>query len=157
MIWDYDDSGNITNVSFMGFINKSHVMSNGMRVSYVAYMDYSQYPRFNAIGSNKTGIFSTPSVCFKMIAEPSYAIGPMNEDNSLQLTVSGFGKTDSSRGYVRYVSGTVSGTIGCGCLEYGHTSPTRLIGMWGWTDIVEDVAAVCGTWRMQLNRKKSGR
>lgn len=157
MIWDYDDFGNITNVTFRNFINKTHVMSTGAHVSYKTYLDYTQYPRFNAIGSNKTGLFTTPSVCFKIAAEPSYSIGELDEDNALYITLSGFGKTDKKRRYVRYISGNVSGTLGCGCTAYGHLSPTRLLGMYGWTDESDDVAGVHGTWKMQINKKKSGR
>ena len=45
------------------------------------------------------------------------------------------------------MSGGVAGQLGCGCMAYGHTSPTRLL-----YDLcmVMDTAAAWGTWRAKL-------
>jgi len=156
MLWHYDSSENLTNVTFKSLVNSKHVMSNGRHVTYDAALGDVVQPRFNIIGSNKTLKFKTPSVCFYLIAEPSYNIGQLDEDNALYVMLSGKGGTAKS-GYVKTLSGNVAGTLGCGCTAYGHMSPTRLIGYYGWINTVDDVAAVYGTWKAKLNKKKSGR
>ena len=55
-----------------------------------------------------------------------------------------------SKKQLKTLSGYAAGTIGCGCMAYGHVSPTRMLGFWGATDIVDDVAAVHGTWTAKL-------
>ena len=146
MVWKYGADGTIESVKFRDFVNITHRMSNGKNVEYsVTLEEDTLFPRFNLIGSNRTRVFKTPSVSFYVSAEPTYSIGAMNEDNSLYVLFSGTG-TSNSKG-VRSLRGTVSGTIGCGCSDYGHLSPTRMIGLGGATDIVDDVASVFGTWK----------
>ena len=141
----YDKNGNLVDVKFCNLINKTHKLSNGKNVTYTTYLDNVMFPRFNAIGSNKTKKFNVASVCFSIAAEPSYNIGEMDEDNGLYLVLAGKGKL-TSNGQLKNLSGYAAGTIGCGCKAYGHVSPTRRIGFYGATDQVDDVAAVYGNW-----------
>lgn len=109
---------------------------NGKRVTYSS--SPCEHVLWHAVGNNKTGVFKVRSVQFQFEAMPSYAIGPVpDEDNSLIVTLAGRcgGSTALLRGYA-------AGQMGCGCTEYGHVSPTRL---WG-QDIPVDTAAVFGTW-----------
>lgn len=144
----YDKTGQLVDVQFKNLVNKKHKLSNGKYVTYTTKLDSAVYPRFNCIGSNKTKVFNTASVCFSIAAEPSYNIGEMNEDNGLYLVLAGKGKI--SKKQLKTLSGYAAGTIGCGCMAYGHISPTRMLGFWGATDIVDDVAAVHGTWTAKL-------
>ena len=144
----YDKSGQLVDVQFKNLVNKKHKLSNGKYVTYTTKLDSTVYPRFNCIGSNKTKEFNTASVCFSIAAEPSYNIGEMNEDNGLYLVLAGKGKI--SKKQLKSLSGYATGTIGCGCMAYGHVSPTRMLGFWGATDIVDDVAAIHGTWSAKL-------
>ena len=89
--------------------------------------------RLNAIGSNKTNKFKTASICFSIIAEPSYNIGEIDEETALYVTLAGKGNINSS-GTMSSAMGYVAGTLGCGCRDYGHVSPTRTIGQHGATD-----------------------
>lgn len=156
MLWHYSENGDLCDVTFTNFVNKTHKLSSGKNVTYTTTLDYdSKWPRFNLIGNNKTEKFKTPSVCFAIVAEPSYNIGELDEDNALYITMSGKGSIASPVGYVRILIGKVAGTIGCGCMAYGHVSPTRKIGIFGATDSVDDVAAVDGIWRAKLNKEKS--
>ena len=67
-------------------------LSNGKYVSYGrTALDKLIWPRFNAIGSNKTGKFKTASICFYIAAEPSYNIGEFDEDNALYVMLAGKG------------------------------------------------------------------
>ena len=144
----YDKSGQLVDVQFKNLVNKKHKLSNGKYVTYTTKLDSTVYPRFNCIGSNKTKEFNTASVCFSIAAEPSYNIGEMNEDNGLYLVLAGKGKI--SKKQLKSLSGYATGTIGCGCMAYGHVSPTRMLGFWGATDIVDDLAAIHGTWSAKL-------
>lgn len=157
MVWDYDTDGNLVEVYFTNMVNKTHRMSNGKNVVYDAQLDDTVFPRFNVIGNNKTCVFNKPSVCFFMVAEPSYSIGELNEDNSLYVLLAGKGTMNMKKHYVQSMSGMVSGTLGCGCADYGHTSPTRRIGRFGATDSVDDVAAVFGNWSARIILKESDR
>lgn len=141
----YDKNGNLVDVKFVSLVNKTHKLSNGKNVTYTTFLDDVMFPRFNAIGSNKTKKFNVASVCFSIAAEPSYNIGEMDEDNGLYLVLSGKGKL-AANGQLKTLSGYAAGTIGCGCKAYGHVSPTRKIGFYGATDQVDDVAAVYGSW-----------
>ena len=104
----------------------------------------------NAIGSNKTNRFKTATLCLSIAAEPSYNIGQFDEDTSLYITISGKG-TINTKGLMSKANGYVAGTLGCGCMAYGHKSPTRTIGYNGVTDTVSDVAAVYGTWTLKFD------
>ena len=150
MVLEFDINGKLCNVEFKDMINKTHKLSNGQNVTYKAILDENGYfPRFCAIGSNKTNRFSTASICFSLAAEPNYNIGEFDEDTSLFVTCSGKGKFNPN-GKLKTVKGYASGTLGCGCMAYGHTSPTRTIGKDGPTDNVTDVASVFGTWSMKI-------
>lgn len=141
-------NGELVDYKFSSFINNTHKLSNGKNVTYRVELDKDAcWPRFNAIGSNKTGLFKTASVCFAIGAEPSYNIGEYDEDTSLFITLAGKGKVSKSGRLT--VSGYAAGSLGCGCMAYGHISPTRRIGKYGATAAVVDVAAVHGTWRMK--------
>ena len=92
MFLDFDANGEICNVEFKDMVNKTHKMSNGKNVTYDAILDEDGYfPRFCAIGSNKTGKFNVASICFSLAAEPNYNIGEFDEDTSLYVTCSGKG------------------------------------------------------------------
>ena len=150
MLLGFDKDGVLVNFRFNNLVNKTHKLSNGNNVTYKALVDYdARFPRFNAIGNNKTNSFKTASICFALAAEPNYNIGEFDEDTSLYITLAGKGTIDS-KGVLRKVSGYAAGTLGCGCMAYGHISPTRTIGYYGATDQVDDVAAVYGTWSLKL-------
>jgi hypothetical protein len=110
------------------------------------------------VGNNLTQVFKTPSVSFSLAMEPSYNIGPLDEDNALYATFSGFGTLNARSGCVRQLRGNLAGTLGCGCMAYGHTSPTRMLWFFGANlSRVVDVAAVWGTWSARLNKSLSDR
>lgn len=137
---------------FENFVNKTHKLSNGENVTYHVEVDEDAcFPKFNAIGNNKTNKFKTASICFAIGAEPSYNIGEYDEDTSLFVTIAGKG-TVHKDGYVSSASGYVAGSLGCGCMAYGHVSPTRKLGRHGATSQVADVAAVHGTWHMKFDK-----
>lgn len=115
----------MSNISFQDIVNYTHKLSNGKNVTYDAYVDDEKPLRVVAIGNNKTKRFNVASLCFSMIAEPSYNIGEVDEDTSLYVTLAGKGIIRN--GKIHSASGNASGTLGCGCYDYGHTSPTRLI------------------------------
>ena len=142
-------------VTIVGLTNITHRI-NGACISYKTTIDEGTfvYPRFNVIGNNRTGIFKTGSVVFYVDADPSYNIGEDMEDNSLLLTLSGRSTTKVVNGRMVFnaVRGYAAGTLGCGCKAYGHTSPTRVMGVEGPTDYVDDVAAVFGSWNMRYKR-----
>ena len=140
-------------------VNKTHKI-NGRNVTYKCRIsEESLYSRWCYIGDNKKDEFKTPSVAFYLEAEPSYNIGEVNEDNALYLLIAGSGI--SSKKKIKgclvpsKLSGKVTGTIGCGCMAYGHVSPTRLIGPCGHYSAISDVASVFGTWTATLNTKYS--
>lgn len=130
-------------VAISGLKNRNYKVA-GNPVAYRTTVD--EYVTWHLVGSNATGVFRKPSVCFGMEAQPSYvyAYEPTN-DNSLVLTLSGKGRSR------RHITGHVAGTLGCGCSDYGHKSPTRVMGPYGRPlDIVVDVAGVSGTWKATL-------
>lgn len=129
-------------------INHTHKLLNGKYVSYDAFLDNEKPMRVVAIGNNKTLKFNIASLCFSMIAEPSYNIGEIDEDTSLYVTLAGKGIIRN--GKIHSASGNVAGTLGCGCYDYGHTSPTHMIWWWGISPYVTDVAAVYGRWSLKL-------
>lgn len=98
---------------------------------------------WHVVGSNKTGVFKTPSVKFSVDANPSYNIGADEPDNTLILTFAGKGTS------WKRLSGYAAGQLGCGCYAYGHTSPTRLL--YDLTTPV-DTAAAWGTWNAKYLR-----
>jgi len=156
MIWEYDESGNLSNVLFTNFVNKTHKMSNGKNVTYQAYLGDEPYPRFLLLGSNKTKKFTIPNTVFQLILDPSYNIGVLDEDNSLYLTMASTkGSFDKKKNNVKSIKGFASGTIGCGCSAYKHISPTRWICWSGAAEVISDVAGTGGKWTAKYNKKKS--
>lgn len=146
-------------MSFIDCYNKTHKV-NGVNVTYeVEVNDDVSYHRWNVIGHNGNLNFTTPSISFALKMEPSYAIGEPHEDNSLYLMLSGTGKCMDYQGasVTKYVKGNVAGTIGCGCADYGHTSPTRMMGECGYTSFVDDVCGVFGTFILKYNKTQSCR
>ena len=98
------------------------------------------------------------SICFALAAEPSYNIGEFDEDNALYVTLAGKGSFDTKHKMLKSASGYLAGTLGCGCMAYGHVSPTRQIGYFGpINDDVDDVAAVYGRWSIKYNASKTYR
>lgn len=146
----YKDEDSRPSFAISNLYNKTHKI-NGVCVKYTTYISESTFPRLNVIGDNKTEKFSRPTMVLGIEADPSYNIGDLTEDNTLILTLSGFGTTKKIGGYqvVKSVSGNAAGQLGCGCMAYSHVSPTRL---WWWygpvLDMTDDVAAVYGTWRI---------
>lgn len=136
--------------------------------------------RVNAIGDNKKDTFTTPDVTFYLDAKPDYAIGPDDEDNSLLATFSGTGSMSTIPVYgyeqvwhgsgkkaystkkrvllykykrIRTLNGKIAGQLGCGCMAYGHKSPTRIMGPFGATESVDDVAKIQGTWSASFRER----
>lgn len=139
-------------------MNKTQKLSSGNALTYDIFLEKDVvWPCFVAIGSNKTGKFGTASVAFYIAAEPNYTLGDEpTEDNSLYLMLSGKGVFESLKkgGALKSVSGQAAGKMGCGCAEYGHKSPTRMIGVNGPIySQVSDIAAVYGTWTMRKRSK----
>jgi hypothetical protein len=128
----------------------------GRNVTYKGYAgDGIIYPYFNYIGSNLSGKFKTPCLATSLVLEPSYAIDSVNEDNSFYLVLSGFGSSSDKNGYrvAKSIKGKASGTQGCGCMAYGHKSPTRKAGINGPLSEVSDIVATHGTWTMKWKRR----
>ncbi len=148
----YRDGSYRPEFQIVGLINKTHKI-NGKNITYTTTVDNEGqvvYPRFNYIGNNKTGEFKRAKIIFYIDANPSYNIGMDEPDNTLLITLSGTGLAvkDKKSGtqYVKKLTGKVVGQLGCGCTAYGHVSPTRVVGPCGPTDVVDDIAAVEGTW-----------
>lgn len=154
----YSSDGSLVDIQFTNLVNKTHVMSNGKHVSYDdAYVDSTVIPRFNVIGNNKTRKFKTASICFYLAAEPSYNIGEFDEDNGLYVMLAGKGILHSKDKYLRKAKGIAAGTLGCGCMAYGHISPTRRLTYFGPGQEVDDVASVYGKWTLTFIKTKSSR
>lgn len=145
----YPNDGSSPTILVEDLVNKTHKLSNKANITYKCKVDSSMmYPRVNLIGNNKTGKFHTGAVNFYLDAEPNYNKGEDNEDNSLLITLAGKGwtKAVSSGRRMYMIKGNLAGTLGCGCYAYGHTSPTRVAAWRGPSCIVDDVAAVWGSW-----------
>ena len=145
----YPNDGSRPTILVEDLVNKTHKLSNKANITYKCKVDSGvMYPRVNLIGNNKTCKFLTGAVNFYLDAEPSYNKGEDDEDNSLLITLAGRGYTKSVKNGRRMyrISGNLAGTLGCGCYAYGHTSPTRVAAWRGPSCIVDDVAAVWGSW-----------
>ena len=166
-------NGQRPEVVVTNLVNKTHKI-NGSNIKYSCWVDDGNYvvPRVNFIGNNKTGKFSTGTVAFYLDAEPSYNKGEDDPDNSLLITLAGkastrkrymsewLGKAYKYLGYYyefHTIRGNVAGTLGCGCMAYGHTSPTRIAGSCGASSVVDDVASVYGSWSAIYKNKLSWR
>ena len=112
---------------------------------------YMISPNYTYIGSNKRNTFTIPALAFYAEFLPSYALSDVGEDNSFLLLIAGKGGSSLKKNLNARIAtsfrGYVTGTQGCGCMEYGHVSPTRRAGAMGATDIVVDAVATFGTWR----------
>lgn len=153
LMFIYSDDGE-TVVKVKGLENRTHKV-NGKRVTYECY----EYPYDDngvlvvGIGSNRTLKFTQGGACFSFVADPSYNIGIVQEDNSLYLELSGHGKLKGD--ILKNLRGSVRGKIGCGCYDWGHTSPTRLF-LGYLTNIVYDVAPLDGTFRATFKSRYVG-
>lgn len=148
-------------IIIQNLVNKSQRLSNGMSISYKCNTQLLEtFPnRVYLIGNNKTGKFHTASVGFFLDAEPSYNKGTDDPDNSLLIVLSGKGITKkvSTGRRINKIIGRLAGTLGCGCMAYGHTSPTRVAGWRGNTNEVRDPASVYGTWNAKFKSSYVGR
>ena len=120
----------------IGLVNTSHRIS-GKRVTYDSAIADEVMWRY--VGNNKTDVFKNATIKFGLDLNPSYNIGDDEPDNTLIMTLSGYGFTD------RNIRGSVTGQIGCGCTAYGHVSPTRTI-----EGRIDDIAPVCGVFTMRM-------
>ena len=134
------DGGEPT-IEINGLENRTNKIG-GKRVTYETVADGVLW---HCIGDNRKGEFQTSSVSFRIDANPSYNIGGDEPDNTLILVLSG-------KGSHKTISGYAAGQIGCGCGEYGHISPTRIMGAGGAPGAVVDIASVWGTWKAKLKR-----
>lgn len=118
------------------FVNRTHKVQ-GSRVTYLDAWATDVMWRY--IGSNKTNVFRKPNVKFSLDMNPSYNIGDDEPDNTLIMTLAGSGSSDS------LIIGRITGQIGCGCMAYGHISPTRTV-----DGRVSDIVPLYGTFTMRL-------
>ena len=133
-------------------LKNSNFKVRGEKVTYEGLEDATIVStRFNYIGDNKTGKFTTPCLCFYLELEPSYAIGGNTEDNGFYVLLAGKGssalKMNKCCRIATKFSGRAAGTQGCGCYAYSHKSPTRTAEKNGPGDEVDDVVATYGTWK----------
>lgn len=152
----YYDEGAEPAVWIDGLVNKSYKV----RGSYVTYETEVDGAMVHAIGSNKTGRFKTTTLTMSIEADPSYNVGGDEPDNTLLLVMSGQGPSPKT------ISGYAAGQLGCGCREYGHTSPTRIV-YWPyigskyaaaclpnyWYPTVVDIAPCWGKWRAKFKSR----
>ena len=88
----YDENGDAS-VKVVGLYNKTHKIS-GRNVTYVC----EEWPFSDAhtlvvgVGNNRTGKFTQGAISFSFVADPSYNIGGVDEDNTLMLELSGIGR-----------------------------------------------------------------
>ena len=153
LMFIYSDSEE-TVVKVKGLENRTHKI-NGHRVTYKCYdwpYDDNQV-LVVGIGSNKTGKFTQGGACFSFVAEPSYNIGAVDEDNTLMLELSGHGTL--KKDVLKSIKGSVRGKIGCGCMAYGHVSPTRLF-LGYLSDVVYDVAPLDGRFTAIFKKRYVG-
>ena len=150
LLFIYTDSGE-TIVKVKDLENRTHKV-NGKRVTYTCY-DYLYNDNgvlVVGVGSNKTLKFTQGGASFSFVADPSYNIGIVQEDNSLYLELSGHGTLKGD--VLKNLKGSVRGRIGCGCYDWGHVSPTRLF-LGYLTNIVYDVAPLDGTFRATFKNR----
>ena len=149
----YTDSGE-TIVKVKDLENRTHKV-NGRKVTYTCY----DYPYNDngvlvvGVGSNKTLKFTQGGASFSFVADPSYNIGIVQEDNSLYLELSGHGTLKGD--VLKNLKGSVRGRIGCGCYDWGHVSPTRLF-LGYLTDMVCDIAPLDGTFKATFKQRYIG-
>ena len=144
-----------TVVKVKGLYNKTHKV-NGKPVTYECedwpYED--KWVLVVGVGSNKTLKFTQGGASFAFVASPSYNISDiLNEDNTLMLELSGHGKLKGD--ILKTLRGSVRGKMGCSCMDFGHTSPTRLF-LGYLTSYVHDVAPVDGTFSASFKKRYIG-
>ena len=124
------------------FINHTHKVA-GQRVTYGDIEPGKVMWRY--IGNNRTRVFRNTLIRLEIDLNPSYNIGADEPDNTLIVTLSGYGTTDKA------IRGYVTGQMGCGCMAYGHVSPTRTA-----YGEVDDIAPTFGHFTMKrVNRALS--
>ena len=140
----YRDDGQVK-VKVVNLVNKTHKI-NGKRITYEFQEPFDgKEPLVVAVGSNKTLKFNRGAINLSFVADPSYNIGGVDEDNTLVLTLSGKGTVIDNK-KLQSLRGSVTGQIGCGCMAYGHVSPTRTYHKFV-TKEVQDVAPLYGTFK----------
>ena len=163
-------TNNTYQISVSNLVNHTHKI-NGEYVTYECEVDNEGYiwgPQLGYIGNNKTDTFKTPFMFFYMECMPSY-VSLDEPDSTLVISLSGVGSSmlksvytynekgrkvlDYKYRYISYISGNVAGTLGCGCTEYGHKSPTRVAGPFGPTDEAVDISVVKGTWKIKYKER----
>lgn len=148
----YDGNGNMTGIS-CGTLKNHKFKVGGKNVTYQVFV--GETPSWVYIGSNRKDKFTTPCVMMELECEPSYALKGLTNDSALILVLAGKGSAKTCKGsvYPYKFSGGVAGTLGCGCADYGHKSPTRKIGFIGpKKDEVSDIAPVYGSFTMKYKR-----
>lgn len=116
-------------------VNKTHKVQKQNVTYHDAYADDVMW---RYIGNNKTGVFKNTQVKFSLDLDPSYNIGADEPDNALIIQLAGRGSTEKA------IRGSVTGQIGCGCMAYGHISPTRTL-----KGEVSDITPLYGTFVMK--------
>ena len=154
MYLTYDSSDSPAEIQYGSFTNLTHKTSLGKNITYQVFNNDDIIQRLSVVGNNKTMTFSRGTCCLNAIFEPSYSVSDVvNEDNSLyvQMTsINGRFSIKNGRKYLRSMSGRITGSVGCACSDYGHISPTRMLGYLGpLLHNVIDVAACEGIWRMR--------
>jgi len=129
-----DEPGEPTIISH-DMVNNTHKVS-GRKVSYSDA--YASGVMWRFIGNNKTGKFKNVNLKYSLDLNPSYNIGADEPDNTLIITLAGYGVSEKS------IKGSVTGQMGCGCSAYGHVSPTRTL-----CGLVSDITPMCGTFAMK--------
>jgi hypothetical protein len=102
----YVDGENRPRIQIRGLENHTHKI-NGKWITYECMQNEEVVPLAVGVGSNRTGRFRTGAVKFSIIADPSYNIGGVEEDNVLMLDMSG--KGNISVGVLKRIRGSVSG------------------------------------------------
>lgn len=109
----YRSTGDV-DVQVNGLTNRTHRI-NGKFITYECsewpYEDFQNMAV--AVGSNRTLKFKQGGIDIAFVADPSYNIGGIDEDNTLMLRMSGTGHIGLTG--LRSVRGSVTGRIGCGC------------------------------------------
>ena len=148
----YSSPQSAPRVRFSALTNRSYTVG-GVPVTYSAVADSVVWA---AIGDNARGTFKVPAVAMSVEADPSYNVGDDEPDNTLLLRLAGRGSS------FKRLSGYAAGQLGCGCMAYGHLSPTRIayapyVGpyWWCWTPRYSyphatDIASCWGAWSMKF-------
>lgn len=107
----YNDDGS-ADIKVQNLYNKTHKI-NGRNITY----ECSEYPYESipnllvGVGSNKTMKFNHSGVEFNFVADPSYNIGEVGEDNSLYLNLSGEGNLLNKSIYNSLIPTSLKGSV----------------------------------------------